>query len=44
MIPGPRLLSRTGLRLSPAGLGGVPLGEIYERIDESRAEATLDAA
>ena len=44
MILDDRILGRTALRLSPVGMGGVPLGEIYERVDESRAEATLDAA
>jgi D-threo-aldose 1-dehydrogenase len=40
----PRLLGRTEVRLSPVGMGGVPLGEIYERIDERIAEATLESA
>lgn len=40
----PRKLGRTKIELSPAGLGGVPLGEIYERIDENQASATLAAA
>lgn len=39
-----RKLGRTGLQLSPVGIGGVPLGEIYQRIEEPRARETLDAA
>jgi D-threo-aldose 1-dehydrogenase len=40
----PRPLGRTQLRLSPSGIGGVSLGEIYEQIEEPRARATLEAA
>jgi D-threo-aldose 1-dehydrogenase len=39
-----RALGRAEIALSPVGLGGVPLGEIYERIGEAQAEATLQAA
>jgi D-threo-aldose 1-dehydrogenase len=39
-----RELGRTGLRLSQAGMGGAPLGDLWERVPESRAEATLAAA
>ncbi|WP_284315219.1 aldo/keto reductase [Labrys miyagiensis] len=39
-----RKLGRTGVDLSPVGLGGVPLGEIYKKIDEQQARATLQAA
>jgi len=39
-----RKLGRSGLELSPVGMGGVPLGEIYDRIPEDRARETLDTA
>jgi D-threo-aldose 1-dehydrogenase len=39
-----RELGRTGLRLTRAGMGSAPLGDLWERIPESRAEATLAAA
>ena len=39
-----RQLGRTGLALSPLGIGSAPLGDLWERIPESRAEATLAAA
>jgi D-threo-aldose 1-dehydrogenase len=39
-----RQLGRTGLRLSQLGMGTAPLGDLWERIPESRAEATLAAA
>ncbi|HEV2501677.1 MAG TPA: aldo/keto reductase [Mesorhizobium sp.] len=39
-----RQLGRTDLHLSPVGIGGVPLGEIYERIPEVEARATLETA
>lgn len=38
------MLGRTGVALSPVGMGGVPLGEIYERVPEAVARATLEAA
>jgi hypothetical protein len=40
----PRQLGRTGLALSQLGMGTAPLGNLWERITESRAEATLAAA
>ena len=39
-----RGLGRTGLRLTQTGMGSAPLGDLWERIPESRAEATLAAA
>ncbi|MDW6021423.1 aldo/keto reductase [Mesorhizobium sp. BAC0120] len=39
-----RRLGRTSLELSPVGLGGVPLGEIYRTVPEPQARATLEAA
>jgi D-threo-aldose 1-dehydrogenase len=39
-----RRLGRTNVRLSPVGLGGVPLGEIYHCIAEPDADETLSAA
>ncbi|MGH7118451.1 MAG: aldo/keto reductase [Acetobacteraceae bacterium] len=39
-----RPLGRSGLSVSCLGLGGAPLGDLYERIPEERAIATLDAA
>lgn len=39
-----REIGRTGLLLSPLGMGTAPLGDQWERIPESRAEATLAAA
>lgn len=39
-----RKLGRTSVELTVAGFGGVTLGEIYERIPESQARATLEAA
>jgi D-threo-aldose 1-dehydrogenase len=39
-----RELGRTGLRLTQAGLGAAPVGDLWERIPERRAEATLAAA
>lgn len=39
-----RSLGRSGVELSPVGVGGVPLGEIYERIAEPVAQATLESA
>jgi D-threo-aldose 1-dehydrogenase len=39
-----RELGRTGLALTQAGMGSAPLGDLWERIPESRAEATLAAA
>ena len=39
-----RSLGGTNIRLSPLGLGGGSLGEIFERIEEREAEATLASA
>ena len=39
-----RELGRTGLGLTRAGMGTAPLGDLWERISESRAEETLAAA
>jgi D-threo-aldose 1-dehydrogenase len=39
-----RSLGKSGLSLSPVGLGGVPLGEVYSTIPEPSAQATLEAA
>jgi D-threo-aldose 1-dehydrogenase len=39
-----RELGRTGLALTQAGMGSAPLGDLWERIPESRAEATFAAA
>jgi len=39
-----RELGRTGLHLTRAGMGTAPLGDLWERIPENRAEATLAAA
>ncbi len=39
-----RSLGRTGLEVTALGLGGAPLGDFYERMPESRAEATIAAA
>lgn len=39
-----RELGRTGLELTQLGIGSAPLGDLWERIPESRAEATLAAA
>lgn len=39
-----RQLGRTGLALTRLGMGSAPLGDLWERIPESRAEATLAAA
>jgi D-threo-aldose 1-dehydrogenase len=39
-----RLLGRTGLALTQAGMGSAPLGDLWERLPESRAQASLAAA
>jgi D-threo-aldose 1-dehydrogenase len=39
-----RPLGRSGLRVTVLGLGGAPLGDLYERIPEDRALATLGRA
>lgn len=44
MTASSRRLGRSGVSLSPVGLGGVPLGEIYARVDETVARETMSAA
>jgi D-threo-aldose 1-dehydrogenase len=39
-----RELGKTGIDVSVVGLGGVTLGEMYERVPEERAAETLDGA
>jgi D-threo-aldose 1-dehydrogenase len=39
-----RPLGRLALRVTPLGLGGAPLGDLYENIPEDRADATVRAA
>jgi D-threo-aldose 1-dehydrogenase len=39
-----RSLGRTGLQVSALGIGGAPLGDIYERLDDATAIATVEAA
>ena len=39
-----RVLGRTGLTVTALGLGGAPLGDIYERLDDATAIATVEAA
>ena len=39
-----RRLGRTGVELSALGLGGGPLGELFVRVSEADAQATLEAA
>ncbi|MGM4915018.1 aldo/keto reductase [Rhizobium sp. 768_B6_N1_8] len=39
-----RPLGKTGVSLSPVGIGGVPLGEVYETIPEVTARETLETA
>jgi D-threo-aldose 1-dehydrogenase len=39
-----RPLGRTGTALSALGFGGAPLGELFARVSDEDAEATLDAA
>jgi D-threo-aldose 1-dehydrogenase len=39
-----RRLGREGPEVTALGFGGAPLGELYERLQESRADATLAAA
>lgn len=40
----PRPLGRTGLPVSTLGFGGAPLGDLYARLDEAQAVATVEAA
>ena len=39
-----RHVGRTALKVGVLGLGGAPLGDLYERIPESQAQATLESA
>ena len=39
-----RTLGRTGLTVTALGFGGAPLGDIYERLDDATAIATVEAA
>jgi D-threo-aldose 1-dehydrogenase len=39
-----RQVGRTGLKVGVLGFGGAPLGDLYERIPEERALATLETA
>ncbi len=39
-----RRIGRTDLEVSVLGLGGAPLGDLYERIPRERALATLETA
>jgi D-threo-aldose 1-dehydrogenase len=39
-----RELGRTGLQVPVLGLGGAPLGDLYEKIPPERAYATIEAA
>jgi D-threo-aldose 1-dehydrogenase len=39
-----RHVGRTALKVGVLGLGGAPLGDLYERIPESQARATLESA
>lgn len=41
---GSRILGRSGLAVSTLGFGGAPLGDLYARLDESQAVATVEAA
>ena len=37
-----RHVGRTALKVGVLGLGGAPLGDLYERVPESQAQATLE--
>ncbi len=39
-----REIGRTGVEVTQLGLGGAPLGELFERVAESRARATVAGA
>ena len=39
-----RTLGRTGLKVTALGLGGAPLGDIYEILDDATALATIEKA
>ena len=40
----PRPLGRTGLPVSTLGFGAAPLGDLYAKLDEAQAVATVEAA
>lgn len=40
----PRPLGRSGLAVSTLGFGGAPLGDLYAKLDEATAVATVEAA
>jgi len=42
--PATRRLGRSGLSVSALGFGGAPLGDLYQRLDEAQAVATVEAA
>jgi D-threo-aldose 1-dehydrogenase len=39
-----RKLGKSGVSLTQLGFGGAPLGELFVRVDEATAAATLKAA
>src|SRR5918994_7593127 len=39
-----RPLGNTGVHVTVLGFGGAPLGDLYERLDEGNAIATVEAA
>ena len=39
-----RTIGRTGLQVPVLGMGGAPLGNLYERLSEAQVEATIEAA
>ena len=39
-----RELGRTGVRVTQLGLGGGPIGELFERVPEEQAQGALRAA
>ena len=39
-----RQVGRTGVAVTEMGFGGAPLGELFERVGEAEAQATLQAA
>jgi D-threo-aldose 1-dehydrogenase len=46
-LPGnaaPRRLGKTSVSLTPVGLGGGPMGDMFEHLDEAKVRATFDAA
>ena len=39
-----RTVGRTGLEVTEMGMGGAPLGDLFELVSETRAQNTLQAA